>query len=220
MASRSTRRSILVATLFTFCPPGPEARTARIWIAASGTRTVPVTLMARLIEPFSHAVGESSGVTIAERRRLTDVARGASPADLYVRGASLLNVYTGEIYPAAVAVKGERIAYVGSRDDMVGPRTRVVDATGQVLVPGYIDPHVHPARLTTPAALGRVILPLGTTTVVADTLQFWELGGLAAFRATADALLASPLRFYWMLRPHAQSRAPGEGRGVGGGGRG
>jgi adenine deaminase len=151
-------------------------------------------------------------VTIAERRRLTDVARGASPADLYVRGASLLNVYTGEIYPAAVAVKGERIAYVGPRDDMVGPRTRVVDATGQVLVPGYIDPHVHPATLTTPAALARFILPLGTTTVVADTLQFWELGGLAAFRATADALLTSPLRFYWMLRPHAQSRAPGEWR--------
>jgi adenine deaminase len=151
-------------------------------------------------------------VTIAERRRLTDVARGASPADLYVRGASLLNVYTGEIYPAAVAVKGERIAYVGSRDDMVGPRTRVVDATGQVLVPGYIDPHVHPATLTTPAALARFILPLGTTTVVADTLQFWELGGLATFRAAADALLASPLRFYWMLRPHAQSRAPGEWR--------
>jgi adenine deaminase len=151
-------------------------------------------------------------VTIAERRRLTDVARGASPADLYVRGASLLNVYTGEIYPAAVAVKGERIAYVGPRDDMVGPRTRVVDATGQVLVPGYIDPHVHPATLTTPAALARFILPLGTTTVVADTLQFWELGGLAAFRGAADALLASPLRFYWMLRPHAQSRAPGEWR--------
>jgi adenine deaminase len=151
-------------------------------------------------------------VTIAERRRLTDVARGAAPADLYVRGASLLNVYTGEIYPAAVAVKGERIAYVGPRDDMVGPRTRVVDARAQVLVPGYIDPHVHPATLTTPAALARFILPLGTTTVVADTLQFWELGGLAAFRAVADALLASPLRFYWMLRPHAQSRAPGEWR--------
>jgi adenine deaminase len=151
-------------------------------------------------------------VTIAERRRLTDVARGAAPADLYVRGASLLNVYTGEIYPAAVAVKGERIAYVGLRDDMVGPRTRVVDAKTQVLVPGYIDPHVHPATLTTPAALARFILPLGTTTVVADTLQFWELGGLAAFRAVADALLASPLRFYWMLRPHAQSRAPGEWR--------
>jgi len=151
-------------------------------------------------------------VTIAERRRLTDVARGVVHADLYVRGGSLLNVYTGEVYPANVAAKGERIAYVGARDDMVGPRTRVVDATGRVLVPGYIDPHVHPATLTTPAGLARFVLPLGTTAIVADTLQFWELGGLAAFRTVADALLTSPLRFYWMIRPHAQSRAPGEWR--------
>jgi len=151
-------------------------------------------------------------VTIAERRRLIDVARGALPADLYVRGATLLNVYTGELYPAGVAVRGERIAYVGVRDEMVGPRTRVLDATGRVLVPGYIDPHVHPATLTTPSALARFVLPLGTTAVVADTLQFWELGGLAAFRAVADALMTAPLRFYWMIRPHAQSRSRDEWR--------
>src|SRR5882762_11603708 len=77
-------------------------------------------------------------VTITERRRLTDVARGGAPADLYVRGGTLLNVYTGELYPAGVAVSGERIAYVGARDEMIGPRTRVVDASGRVLVPGYI----------------------------------------------------------------------------------
>src|SRR5260370_21246294 len=93
---------------------------------------------------------------------------------------------------------------------MVGPRTRVVDARAQVLVPGYIDPHVHPATLTTPAALAPFVLPLGTTAVVADTLQFWELGGLAPFRRVADALRASPRRFYWMIRPHAPSRAPGD----------
>src|SRR5437870_2305848 len=124
----------------------------------------------------------------------------------------MLNVYTGESYPAGVATRGDRIAYVGVRDDMIGPRTRVVDARCRVIVPGYIDPHVHPATLTTPAALARFVLPLGTTAVVADTLQFWELGGLAAFRRVADALRASPLRFYWMIRPHAQSRAPGEWR--------
>src|SRR5262249_54763725 len=151
-------------------------------------------------------------VTTAERRRLTDVARGAAPADLYVRGGTLLNVYTGELYPANVAARGERIAYVGLRDEMVGPRTQVVDATGHVLVPGYIDPHVHPATLTTPSALARFVLPLGTTAVVADTLQFWELGGLAAFRAVADALMEAPLHFYWMVRPHAQSRSAGEWR--------
>src|SRR5207249_9611449 len=60
------------------------------------------------------------GMNLAEWRRLTAVARGQAPADLYVRGGTLLNVYTGELYPANVAVVGERVAYVGPREDMVG----------------------------------------------------------------------------------------------------
>ncbi|MBI1737516.1 MAG: adenine deaminase [Candidatus Rokubacteria bacterium] len=150
------------------------------------------------------------GLTAGLRRRLTAVARSAAPADLYLRGATLLNVYTGEIYPANVAVAGERIAYVGGRDEMVGPRTRVLDVSGRVLVPGYIDPHGHPAHLVTPSVLARYVLPLGTTTVFADTLQLWELGGDTAFRLTADALARSPLKFFWMIRPQPQTRTRDE----------
>ena len=151
-------------------------------------------------------------MTLGERRKLTAVARGQLSADLYLRGATLLSVYTGELYPANVAIRGERIAYVGLREDMVGPRTRVVEATGRVLVPGYIDPHVHPAHLVTPSAMARHLLPLGTTSVFADTLQLWELGGLRAFRAVAGALARAPLKFYWMIRVQAQSRSRGETR--------
>jgi adenine deaminase len=151
-------------------------------------------------------------VRLAERRRLIAVARGAAPADLYVRGGTLLNVYTGELYPANVAVRGERIAYVGTRSDMVDATTTVVDATGRVLVPGYVDPHVHPAHVITPSALARHVLALGTTTLFGDTLQFWELGGVRAFLAVADALARSPVKFYWMVRPHAQSRTRDERR--------
>ncbi|MCL6640944.1 MAG: amidohydrolase family protein [Candidatus Rokubacteria bacterium] len=147
-----------------------------------------------------------------DRRALTAVARGQAPADLYLSGGTLLNVYTGELYAANVAIKGERIAYVGLRRDMVGRRTLGLDVNGRVLVPGYIDPHVHPAHLVTPSALARHVLPLGTTTVFADTLQIWELGGLPAFRLAADTLARSPLKFYWMIRPHAQSRSLDEER--------
>jgi len=146
------------------------------------------------------------------RRRLGAVARGERAADLLLRGGSVLNVFTGEIYAANVAIAGERIACVGMREDVVGPRTRVVDVTGRVLVPGYIDPHVHPANLVTPSAFARHVLPLGTTTVVADTLQFWQTGGARAVRAVADALARSPLKFFWMLRVHGQSRTRDEMR--------
>jgi adenine deaminase len=151
-------------------------------------------------------------VTPTERRRLTAVARGAAPADVYVRGGTLLNVYTGELYPANVATLGERIAYVGLRDDMIGARTMVVEAEGHVLVPGYIDPHVHPAHVITPSALARHVLPLGTTTVFADTLQFWELGGVGAVVTVADAFARSPLKFYWMVRVQGQTRTTDEPR--------
>jgi adenine deaminase len=153
-----------------------------------------------------------AALTVAARRRLTAVARGEAPADLYVHGGTLLNVYTGEIYPANVAIAGERIAYVGARDGMVGRRTSTLDAAGRILVPGYIDPHVHPAHLVTPSGLARHLLPLGTTTVFADTLQIWELGGLRAFRVVADAMARSPLKFYWMIRVHAQARSTDEPR--------
>src|SRR5688572_24989938 len=122
----------------------------------------------------------SRSMTLAERRRLTAVARGAAAADLYVRGGTLLNVYTGELYRANVATLGERIAYVGTRDDMVSARTTAVEAAGRVLVPGYIDPHVHPAHVITPSGSARYVLPLGRATVFAYTLRFWESGGLSA----------------------------------------
>src|SRR5437879_9411530 len=111
-------------------------------------------------------------MNIRQRQALTAVARGQAVADLYVRGGTLLNVYTGEVYPANVAVKGERVAYVGRREDMVGARTRVIDLAGRILVPGYIDPHAHPAHLVTPSTLARHLLTLGTTAIVGDTLQF------------------------------------------------
>ena len=147
---------------------------------------------------------------LRDRLRLGAVARGERAADLYLRGGSVLNVFTGEILPVNVAITGQRIAYVGERDDMVGPRTRTLDMSGRVLVPGYIDPHVHPGNLVTPTSFARHVLPLGTTTVVGDTLQFWQLGGGRAVRAAADALAGSPLKFFWMLRVHGQSRAGDE----------
>jgi adenine deaminase len=64
----------------------------------------------------------------------------------------------------------------------------------------------------TPSALARAILPLGTTAVFADTLHFWELGGLRAVCQIADALAGSPLRFSWMLRVNGQAATRDESR--------
>lgn len=132
---------------------------------------------------------------IRERRALARVAHGTLAADLYLTGGTLLNVYTGELYPANVAIKGERIAYVGTREDMVGPRTQVLSAEGRILCPGYVEPHSHPWLLVTPAVLARHVLPLGTTTIVADNLTVYELAGPRGFEAAVQALSRGPLKY-------------------------
>lgn len=149
---------------------------------------------------------------IRERRTLARVARSTLPADHYLKGGMLLNVYTGEVYPANVAMTGERIAYVGARDDMIGPRTQVLSAEGRFLCPGYIEPHAHPWLLATPTGLARHVLPLGTTTIVADNLAVYELAGPRGFEVAVHALARGPLKYYWLVRLHSQSRSTDEPR--------
>ena len=54
--------------------------------------------------------------------------------------AEEIALYTGELYPANVATRGERIAYVGVREETVGPRTRIVDATGRAFLRPFLTP--------------------------------------------------------------------------------
>ena len=95
---------------------------------------------------------------------------------------------------------------------MVGPRTTTLDAGGRIITPGYIDPHVHPAHVVTPSGLA----PAPAAARDHDRLRRQPadlgLGGLRAFRVVADSLARSPLKFYWMIRVHAQARTTDEAR--------
>src|SRR5437764_4220387 len=77
-----------------------------------------------------------------ELRALLAVARGEQPADLVLTGGRLVNVLSGEIYPADVAVYGGRIAGV-SRQEGVYQGRDTLDLGGEYLAPGFIDAHVH-----------------------------------------------------------------------------
>ena len=76
--------------------------------------------------------------------KLLSVAKGETPADLVIRNGKIVNVYSGEIYEGGVAVCGDTIAAVGDVDYCVGENTRVVDAEGKYLTPGFLDGHIHP----------------------------------------------------------------------------
>jgi adenine deaminase len=146
-----------------------------------------------------------------EHQRLIETARGDRPADLFVRGGTIANVYSGELHEGNVAITGGRIAYVGEGEHAVGSDTRTIDATGKIVAPGYVEAHCHPWVLYNPVSLVEGVLPLGTTTIVADTLFFFMQMGPDGFAEMADDLRDLPLTYLWMARLTSQSKFPGEG---------
>jgi adenine deaminase len=136
------------------------------------------------------------------------VARGETPPDLLVAGGRILNVYSGELLPGAVAVAGSRIAYVGERSIKPGSSTITIDAGGLIVAPGYIDPHAHPYGMFTPLEFVRSVLPRGTTAVVADTLLWLTMTPPQTTHQLLTALGALPLQFFFFLRLHGQAHSP------------
>ena len=148
--------------------------------------------------------------TAEDLKMLLAVASGREPADLYLDGATLLNVYSGELYPANVAVKGRRIAYVGRSRGMVGPGTQVLSLPGRILAPGYIEPHTHITGMATPEEFAREALRTGTTTLVADTLQILLHAPPDRIPRLLTLLSDMPVLVLWSLRLHGSSHLPDE----------
>lgn len=129
------------------------------------------------------------------RRQWVAVARGDEEPDLVLKGGRVLSVFTGEVFAADVAIIDGHIVGVGTYD---GPT--VVDVTGRILLPGFIDGHCHveSSKLTVDE-FARSILPCGTTSVVVDPHELANVLGTLG----VDYMLASskglPLGVYVMM---------------------
>jgi adenine deaminase len=122
------------------------------------------------------------------------VARGDEPADLVVRGARVFGAFTREWLDGDVAVAEGRIAGVGSYDGV-----ETVHAEGRMLVPGFVDAHVHiESSMLTPARFAEVVLARGTTTVVADPHELANVVGAQGVHWLLDAAAAVPLNVFVM----------------------
>ncbi len=131
-------------------------------------------------------------------RQLMQVALGREVADLVITGGRLLNVFTGELLDdMAVAVKGERIAWVGKNyPEALCGAARIIDAKGRVLVPGFIDGHTHIAWMAAPEAFLKVAMTGGTTTIITEVFEPYPVCGLAGIIDLLDALADQPVKCY------------------------
>jgi len=129
---------------------------------------------------------------------LIDVALGKAPADLVIRQATLVNVYSRELCPrTTISVKGSRIACVGDHEPSVGPQTVVIDAEQLYAVPGLIDGHIHiESSMLNPVEFARVVLPRGTTTVMIDPHEIANVLGVEGVRLMLTRTEGIPLKVY------------------------
>ena len=127
------------------------------------------------------------------RRRLA-VARGDEPADLVIRGGRVLSVHTREWLDADVAVCDGWIAGVGRYDGR-----EQIDAGGRHVVPGLIDAHLHlESSMLLADEFAKLVLPLGTTSVVADPHEIANVLGTDGVHWLADACADLPLDVFFM----------------------
>ena len=137
-----------------------------IWAAAFATFT-------RAAEPFGF-----SEETLA-RQHLVQVSLGREPADLIVRGATVLNVFTLKWEPDQdIVIKGRHIAWVGPRGKWPGQCEKILSAEGQWAVPGFGESHKHiESTHVTPEFEAALVIPAGNTWTVDGTHEFGNVDG-------------------------------------------
>jgi len=126
-------------------------------------------------------------------RRLA-VARGDEPADLVIRGAKVFSAFTREWLDGDLAIADGYVAGVGDYEG-----TEVLELSGRYLVPGFIDAHMHleSSKLLVDE-FARLVLPLGTTAVVADPHEIANVLGTDGVHWLADLCADLPLDVFFM----------------------
>ena len=107
------------------------------------------------------------------KQRIIDAAAGRKAADLVLKNATFVNVFSGELETADIAVVEGIIAGIGSYQGI-----HEVDMTGKIICPGFIDAHIHlESSLVSPAEFVRAVVPHGTTTVITDPHEIANVMG-------------------------------------------
>ena len=155
-------------------------------------------------------------LTPEHMKSLMRVSLGEEEADLVIKGANLVNVYTRELLQGfSVATKGKWIAYVGpDANHATGPGTVVIDAAGKVLIPGFIDGHAHMVYYASPHEFLRYAMRGGTTTIVSEIMELTFPLGYRGLVEWLDNVKNQPIKIFSTVPPSitfskdAAERAP------------
>ena len=110
---------------------------------------------------------------LLKKRRIIDAAAGREPADLVLKNAVYVNVFSNELCHGDIAVAEGLIVGMGSYSGRAQH-----DCAGKIVLPGFLDAHIHlESSLVSPQEFVRAVLPHGTTTVVTDPHEIANVMG-------------------------------------------
>ncbi|MBB5226399.1 adenine deaminase [Treponema ruminis] len=133
-----------------------------------------------------------------DKASLTDIiksAKGEEKADLVIKNCHVVNVFSSQIIKADIAIRDGVIAGIGSYSGK-----SEIDAAGAYAIPGLIESHIHiESSFVTPEEFGRMAVPLGTTTVIADPHEITNVCGLKGFFYMMEAAKNTALDIKFMV---------------------
>jgi adenine deaminase len=159
------------------------------------------------VESGRFTIGNSSleavltGETEKQQKRIL-AAAGKIPSDLIFHGGGIVNVFTGEIEYGDLAVYDGIIAGIGNYADLVKGdwHTKVIDCTGRIICPGFMDGHIHiESSMLSPAEFAAAVIPHGTTAVITDPHEIVNVAGLAGLDYMLEASKGLPIDVFIML---------------------
>ena len=132
---------------------------------------------------------------VRRKQRLVRVALGEEKADLVLKNADYVNVFSDEICHGDIAVANGLVVGMGTYSGETE-----IDVSGKIVAPGFIDAHIHlESSLVSPAQFARAVIPHGTTTVITDPHEIANVCGTAGIDYMMSASDGLPLDVHFML---------------------
>jgi adenine deaminase len=139
--------------------------------------------------------GQKTDRQLAAKQRIIAVAAGREKADLVLKNAKYLNVFSNEFLCGDIAVANGLIAGVGKYDGKTE-----IDVSGKLVLPGFIDAHIHlESSMVTPAEFAKAVVAHGTTTVITDPHEITNVMGIDGVEYMIQASLNLPIDVHFMM---------------------
>lgn len=139
--------------------------------------------------------GQKTDRQLAAKQRLIAVAAGREKADLVLKNAEYLNVFSNEFLCGDIAVANGLIAGVGKYDGKTE-----IDVSGKLVLPGFIDAHIHlESSMVTPAEFAKAVVAHGTTTVITDPHEITNVMGIDGVEYMIQASQNLPIDVHFMM---------------------